>query len=47
MPRRARILLANTPHHIVQRGHNREAVFIEDDDCHYYVINKKVFGSDE
>lgn len=37
MPRKGRILLENTPHHIVQRGHNRQAVFIEDADYHYYL----------
>lgn len=31
MPRQARIILPNTPHHIVQRGHNRETVFVEDE----------------
>ncbi|KKN19722.1 hypothetical protein LCGC14_0942810 [marine sediment metagenome] len=29
MPRQARIILENTPHHIVQRGHNRQIVFGE------------------
>ncbi len=28
MPRQARIVLENTAHHIVQRGHNRETVFV-------------------
>jgi len=37
MPRRARIILSNTAHHIVQRGHNRQAVFIEDADYQYYL----------
>jgi REP-associated tyrosine transposase len=32
MPRKARIILPNTPHHIVQRGHHRKAVFIEASD---------------
>ncbi len=41
MPRRARILLANTPHHIVQRGHNRETVFVEKDDYIYYLDTLK------
>ncbi len=39
MPRQARIILINTPHHIVQRGHNRGTVFVEDSDYRYY-INK-------
>lgn len=29
MPRMARIVLAHYPHHIVQRGHNRQATFAE------------------
>src|SRR4051812_33832740 len=32
MPRRARIVFANTPHHIVQRGHCRKDVFLCDFD---------------
>lgn len=29
MPRQARLVLANTPHHIVQRGHNRETYLVK------------------
>jgi putative transposase len=39
MPRKARIVLANCPHHIVQRGHNRAVVFAEDRDYLYYLDN--------
>ena len=39
MPRKARVILPGMPHHIVQRGHNRNAVFIEDSDYHYYLDN--------
>ena len=39
MPRKARILVANMPHHVVQRGHNREAVFLADEDYQYYRDN--------
>ena len=39
MPRKARIVLANCPHHIIQRGHNRAGVFAEDGDYHYYLEN--------
>jgi len=39
MPRKARVILSNTPHHIVQRGHNRKAVFIEQADYRYYLGN--------
>ena len=37
MPRKARVILPDTPHHIVQRGHNRNAVFIESYDYNYYL----------
>lgn len=39
MPRKARVILPNTPHHVVQRGHNRKAVFIEQGDYRYYLDN--------
>ncbi len=39
MPRKARLILPNTPHHIVQRGHNRNAVFVEEGDYQYYLDN--------
>jgi REP-associated tyrosine transposase len=39
MPRKARILVPNCPHHIVQRGHNRKAVFLADQDYQYYLEN--------
>lgn len=39
MPRQARIVAAHTPHHIVQRGHNRQTVFVGDDDYNYYREN--------
>lgn len=32
MPRRHRIAVPGYPHHIVQRGHNRQAVFVTNDD---------------
>ena len=48
MPRSARITLPNAPHHIIQRGHNRQTVFVSDDDFNYYRENlihfKKEFG---
>ncbi|MEN8232986.1 MAG: transposase, partial [Thermodesulfobacteriota bacterium] len=48
MPRPLRILLPHTPHHIVQRGHNRQSVFASDDDYKYYLDNlvyfKEEFG---
>ena len=39
MPRNARIVVPNTPHHIVQRGHNKQVVFAGDDDYQYYLEN--------
>lgn len=48
MPRQTRIVLPNTPHHIMQRGHNRQAVFASNDDFEYYrenlILFKKEFG---
>ncbi len=39
MPRKARVVLPNYPHHVVQRGHNRRAVFIEETDYLHYLEN--------
>ena len=36
MPRSARVVIANQPHHIIQRGHNRQVVFAQDEDYVYY-----------
>lgn len=48
MPRQARVILPNTPHHIMQRGHNRQVVFASEDDFEYYrenlILFKKEFG---
>lgn len=41
MPRTSRIVLPDCPHHIIQRGHNREVVFTSDDDYLYYLENLK------
>ena len=43
MPRKARLLVPNCPHHIVQRGHNRNVVFLTDDDCQFYLENLREF----
>ncbi len=37
MPRKPRFFLANTPVHIVQRGHSQEPVFFEDSDYRAYL----------
>ena len=41
MPRNGRVVLNNYPHHIVQRGHNRQMVFAADDDYRYYLDTLK------
>ena len=41
MPRKARVLVPDCPHHIVQRGHNRNAVFLEAADYRLYLKNLK------
>jgi len=37
--RSPRILVPGFPHHVVQRGHNRDAVFVETGDYEYYLEN--------
>ena len=37
MPRTARIAIVNVPHHITQRGNNRQDVFFVDDDRRVYL----------
>lgn len=37
MPRTGRIIVPHTPHHLVQRGHNRRSVFAEPNDYLYYL----------
>lgn len=48
MPRMGRIVLPNYPHHVVQRGHNRQVVFATEDDYQRYLGDlrelKDVFG---
>ena len=41
MPRQARFVLPHFPHHVIQRGHNRQAVFAGDDDYLYYLDTLK------
>jgi putative transposase len=41
MPRRGRGVLAGYPHHIIQRGPNKGAVFVHDEDCRFYLENIK------
>ncbi len=37
MPRIGRVVAPNMPHHVVQRGHNRNTVFVDDGDYSYYL----------
>ncbi len=37
MPRIGRVVAPNMPHHVVQRGHNRNAVFVDNGDYCYYL----------
>jgi len=37
MPRRARMYIPGLPYHVVQRGNNREACFIEPENYQYYL----------
>ena len=39
MPRSGRLVLPDWPHHVVQRGHNRQPVFTCDDDFEHYLGN--------
>lgn len=36
MPRRRRLLLADVPQHLIQRGNNRQVTFFNDDDFRFY-----------
>ena len=37
MPRQARSVFANIPHHITQRGNRRQDVFFSNEDKDYYL----------
>ena len=37
MPRRARIVIPRVPVHLIQRGHNRRACFLDEEDFEYYL----------
>jgi len=39
MSRMARFVVPNTPHHIIQRGHNKNVVFSSEGDYTYYLDN--------
>jgi REP element-mobilizing transposase RayT len=40
MPRKARVLVPNCPHHVVQRGPNKSTVFATADVYAYYKAEK-------
>ena len=48
MPRVGHVVLPNYPHHVVQRGHNRQVVFAAEEDYQRYVRDlrelKDAFG---
>ena len=39
MPRTSRIVISGYPHHIIQRGHNRQVIFACDADYQFYLDN--------
>lgn len=39
MAKRPRVFIPGYPHHVVQRGHDRNAVFVEPADYEYYLTN--------
>ena len=43
MPRMGRVVLPHYPHHIVQRGHNRQATFAERADYERYIATLREF----
>ena len=47
MPSVARVVLPHVPHHVVQRGHNRQVVFAGDEDYARYLalsVNLKPYS---
>ena len=45
MPRMARVVLPHMPHHVVQRGPNRQAVFAGAEDCERYLEDLRELSS--
>lgn len=39
MPRTGRLVITGYPHHVIQRGHNRQEVFTAEEDYLYYLEN--------
>lgn len=46
MPRMARVVLPHTPHHVVQRGHNRQVVFAGAEDFERYLEDLRDLSSE-
>lgn len=46
MPRTSRVVLPYCPHHVVQRGHNRQTVFTHEQDYRRYLEDLKEFTAD-
>ncbi len=44
MPRRARTVAPGYPHHVIQRGNNRETVFFDDEDRSVYLFLLKKYS---
>ncbi|GMR21305.1 MAG: hypothetical protein BMS9Abin36_1905 [Gammaproteobacteria bacterium] len=45
MPRKAKLLVPRCPHHIVQRGHNRQALFLSDEGYQCYLDKTRILIS--
>ncbi len=45
MPRMARVVLPHVPHHVVQRGHNRQVVFVGAEDFERYLEDLRELSS--
>ncbi|MEK6715789.1 MAG: transposase [Candidatus Omnitrophota bacterium] len=46
MPRIARIVYSDYPHHVIQRGNNRQAVFFDDTDRKFYLALLKKYANE-
>lgn len=44
MPRRSRLILPEVPHHVIQRGNNRDACFYADEDYQCYLQWLEEYG---
>lgn len=43
MPRTARIIIPNAPHHILNRGNNKEVIFFDDEDFKFFLRQIKKY----